>query len=393
MRSRYSAAAVSEPASSARPEPSGRRFRRIVWIVPAIALLGTIGAISVALNGSDTQGLGNELLDRGRVLLVGDDDVAEYARGSTEVLTEDDVRGVSLALDAEEPSALLTALAGARIETLLIDARSEPRDGDGRLRARLARYDHVEGLRAKLLTPRAAIYVVDEMTSISPGDAAAVAHIARRVLAGDRPPRIASFPEALRRVQSVEVMVLLRENGDARLWRSARGSSFARALLTAATVARQRWDERERAMGGPLDRALPYLDVEVVRLAEDGTLGARNAGFVDRVFTPVHGVGFEDRGSWHYLLPDATRERGHGSAMRAYAALFADTGYEAEALERADLRPYRLVAIPVARSPGIASPSAPEPEPAPEPGSGSPPDGPPGALGPPAPASSGAEAL
>ena len=110
-------------------------------------------------------------------------------------------------------------------------------------------------------------------------------------------------------------------------------------------------------MGGPLDDALPDLTVEVVRLSEDGTLGARSESFVDRVFTEEHGVAYERRGTWHYQLP-GTRPDEPGAAFAAYRELFEDNGLEPEALERSDLRPYRLVATPLAVSaPGASAPS------------------------------------
>ena len=112
--------------------------------------------------------------------------------------------------------------------------------------------------------------------------------------------------------------------------------------------------EREAVMGGPIDRRLHSLKVEVYLLEDDGTLGDRSPAFLERVITPEHGVALEDcgrdRGSWHYLLPEATRERGGGSAMRAYAELLEDAGMPADALEKSDVRLYRLVARPVGSS-------------------------------------------
>jgi hypothetical protein len=201
------------------------------------------------------------------------------------------------------------------------------------------------------LTPRAALYAPRTELALSPLLSGALAHVARSVVAGTPVPRVQSFPEPLRRIRNVEVMVLLSDGDRPRLWRSARGSSIARALLTAAVVARQRWMEREAAMGGPLSRVLPTLDVSVHVLDEDGTLGSRAPAFIDAVFGPEHGVAFEHRGNWRYLLPDATRERGQGSAVRAYAALFADADMAPESLDRADVRLYRLVARRVATSP------------------------------------------
>ena len=104
-------------------------------------------------------------------------------------------------------------------------------------------------------------------------------------------------------------------------------------------------------MGGPLSRVLPTLDVSVHVLEEDGTLGSRSRPFVESAFGPRHGVAFEHRGNWRYLLPDATRERGAGSSVRAYEALFSDADMPPESLDRPDVRLYRSVARRLAISP------------------------------------------
>jgi hypothetical protein len=157
-------------------------------------------------------------------------------------------------------------------------------------------------------------------------------------------------------------MVLLRSNGTARLWRSARGSSIARALITACVVARERWHERAQALGGPLDGQLSRLDVEVALLHEDGTLSEADPGFIDRVFTPVHGVAFERTRSWRYYLPDATREHGGGSAVAAYSALLIENGQEPSVLGEAQMRLYRLVVTQLGRSPAPFGSELPTPD-------------------------------
>jgi len=187
-----------------------------------------------------------------------------------------------------------------------------------------------------------------------------MAMVARRLLEGDRPPRITSFPEPLRRVSHVEVMVLLKQGGRPRLWRSARGSSLGRALVTAATVARERWQERESAMGAPLDEMLPRLSVEVALLLDDGTLGERDAAFVDRVVTAEHGVAYERKGAWRYLLPAATADEGKGHASAAFAALFEDNGLSSDSLGKSDLRPYRLAVATLGESPPLVGSARPE---------------------------------
>ena len=156
---------------------------------------------------------------------------------------------------------------------------------------------------------------------------------------------------------------MIEDRGHPRLWRSARGSSIARALLTAGVVARQRWSERQAAMGGPIDLVLPTLDVSVYLLDEDGTLGSRSPAFVEQVFTPAHGVAFDHRGTWRYLLPAATLEEVEGSAVRAYRALFTDSDMAEDSLSRDDVRAYRMLARRLASSPAPVAlgPSPPPP--------------------------------
>lgn len=296
-----------------------------------------------------------------RILVVGAEGVGRYAPRGADVVTADHApEAIASALSGADPSAFVAALRAEGIEAVLVDSR--PGDAGefapSSVRAGLVGYPHVPGLTAVALVPGVVVYEIDDVEALVPAHAEALAHVARRVLAGDRPPRIASFPEPLRRVRNVEIMVLLREGSRARLWRSARGSSLARALTTAAVVARQRWAERSQAMGGDLDELLPRFAVEVVLLSEDGTLGSRSEAFVERAFSAEHGVAFERRGTWHYQLPSARPDE-PGAVMEAYRALFSDNGLQPEALDREDLRPYRLVATPLAvsaPSPGTAEP-------------------------------------
>ncbi|GAB4213297.1 MAG: hypothetical protein OHK0013_37070 [Sandaracinaceae bacterium] len=319
----------------------------VLAVVAAGLGLWTLGRRSV--DGADL--LEGHLRGRGRVAVVGDDALRSLrAEGAVLVVAPE----LESALAGSDERALLAAMEAADIGALLVAWLGAP-SAEGApptsMRERLGRYASFERLACIYLTPRAAIYAPRTELELSPLLSGALAHVARAVVAGAAVPRVQSFPEPLRRIRNVEVMVLLSDGERPRLWRSARGSSIARALLTAAVVARQRWMEREAAMGGPLARVLPTLDVSVHVLDEDGTLGSRTPAFVDAVFGPEHGVAFEHRGNWRYLLPDATRERGQGSAMRAYAALFADADMPPESLERPDVRLYRSVARRVATSP------------------------------------------
>jgi hypothetical protein len=145
----------------------------------------------------------------------------------------------------------------------------------------------------------------------------------------------------VRRLDPVEVMVLLRAGDEPKLWRSARGSSFARALLTATAIARQRWIERSAALGGKLPVMLPTLTVELDLLQDDGEIGTRTDSFIDLVTSLEHGVGYERKGGWQYLLPEATHKHGQ-KPSRAYRQLFKDNGLPGDSVDQPDLRLYRL---------------------------------------------------
>jgi hypothetical protein len=321
--------------------PRGTRGR---WLAGAVILMVAFGVVAWwawanrPVTGS--AGLDEALRDRGRLALVGGADLARLVAGTTELVPADQVEGVRRALDGTDATALGRAMDDAGIDGLLVDGRHPPGSGEGgSLAHRLRAYGHVSGLAGVHLAPAAALYLRREAVQVAPPVAEALGAVARGILAGKRPPRLGSFPQPLRRLRTVEVMVLLRDASKPRLWRSARGSSIASALLTATVVARERWQEREGAMGGPLARKLSALDVEVHLLAEDGTLGAHGASFLDRVVTRDHGVGYERKGSWRYKLPERTEP----PASRAFEALLRDNGLGPEAMARPDVRLYRLV--------------------------------------------------
>jgi hypothetical protein len=358
---------VSELADDSDPD---RRWLRLTLILCALAVVAGVGAYLVfggrALPG--TSGLRHELRDRGRIAVIGDHDLMRLEAEGSRLLPADEIAGLPEALAGTDEAALAGVLQREGIGGALVDGRRGGRLEEGAsLEERLRAYSNFEPLRGVVLTPTAALYERRRGLTLEPPLGEVLARAARQIVGGSALPRIRSFPEPLRRTRNVEVMVMLMSGSEPRLWRSARGGSIARALVTAASVARQRWSEREQAMGGPIDQRLPRMTVKVFLLEEDGTLTDRSPSFIERVFTPAHGVAFEHRGSWHYLLPEATRERGEGSAVRAYEALFDDAGLAPDSLQREDLRLYRLVAREVGTSPPAVSSGAP-PSPAPLPG-------------------------
>ncbi len=316
------------------------------------ALLGGGFAIAVKV---DAFGLGaraamrTALSQRGRVAFARTselDDAVAAALPGTQLIDLSTIDGLASALQGRDGRAVARVLAANKIDALWLTPRElEAKKKDVRsssVRDQIEALAHVDGLRGVYVSRRAVLYARDVIGELSDIDRTALAGVARGMIGGARTPRLSSFPEALRNVQSVEVMVLLIEGEKPRLWRSARGSSLARALVTAAGVARQRWIEREQAMGGPLDVMLPNMRVEVLSLGDDGTLGDRDDAFLDRAFFPEHGVGYENKGAWRYFLPDATRQKGGGKASAAYRALLTEDGLSLETLERKELRLYRL---------------------------------------------------
>jgi len=355
---------VSTKSSTSRLSSDSLPFG-VLRVVLALALLAALVAGGLWLRKATAEGggLGSTLRDRGRVaVLPGSPWLAREVEG-TEVVLASDAVTTALALEPPDGDArpLAEALDGMDAWGLLVETRPPGNERD--VLGRLATYQRTPPLRAVYLTPNEALYTRDLESADALPDGELLARVARGILEGRSAPPMALFPEPLRRMRSVEVMVLLRANGTARLWRSARGSSIARALITACVVARERWHERAQALGGPLDGQLSRLDVEVALLHEDGTLSEPSESFIDRVFTPVHGVAFERTRSWRYYLPDATRERGGGSAVAAYSALLIENGHEPSVLGEAQLRLYRLVVTNLGRSPapfGSGSPTADE---------------------------------
>ena len=351
------------PTSSTAPafsRPQRKRWAVVGLVAGLVCVLGL--GVWWAWSASPVgDALSQQLEGLGRVAVV---PVAPNAETSTfEGLSIDGLELVSSnplgdVLDSEDGALIGARMQDLGIDALLIEGGGSP--AEATVRDQLLSYAHVDGLRALYLDPTGALYVPGARTELG-SSAAVTARIARTILDGIPPPPIPSFPEPLRRIRNVEVMVLLRDFGTARLWRSARGSSIARALLTATMAARQRWRERERALGGPLDRRLASLDVEVFLLEEDGTLGATTPAFVERVFGPEHGVAYAKPGAWRYLLPDKTQEVGEGSAVAAYRQLFRDNGLPDDSLSRRDLRFYRLVSTPLGEHPATGFAPLPDP--------------------------------
>ncbi|HEX7477675.1 MAG TPA: hypothetical protein VF331_07700 [Polyangiales bacterium] len=334
------------------------RARTLTWLLAGLALLSLCGCVD-----RGRAGLTRALLGRGKLAVAGSSDLLSLRADGSSLGPVSAWPAVQRALSGDDPEALVSALTRAQLRGLVLDSAALAAGGSATcVASQLSRYAHVPGLQGVFLSPYASLYVLDPLHDWPLALRTGLAEVARRLLSGAAAPRMASFPERVRQVEPVEVMVLLRSGTQARLWRSARGSSFARALLTATEVARKRWIEREQAMGGPLDQRLPHMDVEVSLLQDDGELGVRDSSFIDRVVTPVHGVAYEHKGAWRYLLPDDTHKHAE-AASQAYLRLVEDDGLPDSSVKSDELRLYRMTVQPVGVSdaplPAGAHPPAP----------------------------------
>jgi hypothetical protein len=319
-----------------------------VFIVGAV-LFGLAWALAPLLAPSSAPSL-CEALARRRIVYVRADGEATLRCEGVHVEASD--KEVHAALAAPEPEPLLQILRARKASAVAL-VPGEKRAGVG---GQLAALAHVSGLRAVALAPEVAVYAPVHEIGLSLAERDALAYVARALFRGAREPSVASFPADLRRVERVEVMVTLGRGGEPRLWRSARGTSIARALLTATRVARDRWREREQAMGGPLAERLLELDVEVALLSEDGALVGAQRGFVDRAITPLHGIGFDHRTAWHYVLPRDVAKRKGG--FQALSIQLNEVGLSQSILAERDTRLYRFVVVPLGTSKAPLAPGA-----------------------------------
>jgi len=308
-------------------------------------LLLIVGALvgSWWLQVSKKEPLSPELRGRGRLAVIGDTSRAGTDAEGTITLLASSLNSVEKALKDASESRLSQALKQEKISGLLVGPLrySAVRVQDP-LRLKLINYAALENFRAEFLSEQAALYLPYQPPTITPVMGKALARLARKLLSGSKPPALQSLPPELTQPDDVEVMVLIRNQREPQLWRSARSSSVARALLTACQVAKDRWAERAEAMGGPLPSLLESLDVEVWLLTKDGTLTDRTEVFVNHVFKPEHGVAYEHKATWRYMLPEFVKKTGRGSAVEAYEQLFRTGGESEASLQRRDIRLYRL---------------------------------------------------
>jgi len=321
------------------------------YLIAVLALCLTIAAF-LFLYREGVPGSGNLiqiLQQQGQIAVVGSDDLMRLRTSETELTPLQKLPVLQDALAQQDSATLLKAMVQTHINGLLVggDPQIELVE-EATLGQRLTAYRYIPGLKVVWITPAAIFYKPNPEISLDEKSRKALAGVARGLLAGATPPQMSSFPESLRSLHHVEVMVMLRQGTKRRLWRSARGSSIARALQTACLVARKRWNERQSVMGGELDAMLAQIDVEVSLLIDDGTFGVRERSFLERAVTSEHGIGYEYKGSWHYELPGRTRN----SVVKTYERMFTEMGMPKNSWNREEMRLYRFVVQLLARSRG-----------------------------------------
>ncbi len=203
-----------------------------------------------------------------------------------------------------------------------------------------------QGFRGHYLSPKVRVLELWEDPQLPEQQGHVLGEAARRMLLGQPAGALASALDAPAAFKGsprpVEVMLIIRVDGEPRLWRSTRGASIPRALIRLIPQVRQRWKQRGRTLGGPLVSVVQRATVEVHLLIDDGTLGSLNEAFLTRVVTPEHGVGYEYKGSWHYLPSE--RVRTFPNPTKALSSLLSREGLS-ELQLRPDVRYYRFRSI------------------------------------------------
>ncbi len=304
------------------------------WVLGA-ALLSLVGSCSCERPSDQGQ-----WVRRGHVLAWGAT-TPKRAVGTSWVAPSS-VPEVSAALGGYVVDPLKAAMRAASLEGLWFRPEYGASVGpDTSLASRFAAGAFVPGFAAEVVASGGLLYLPQAGDASDELAADVLAKVARKILSGIEPPPLSSFPPALRTPRDVEVLVLLRDFGQVRLWRSARAASVASGVVRAAVAAAERWHERQDAMGGPLEERLARLDVEVAMLIDDWTLVDRTPAFIDRAVTPRHGVAYEQPGKWRYLLPVATAKA--GSPSEAFRQLFRENDLPEQSFNRPDVRLYRFV--------------------------------------------------
>lgn len=333
--------------SGATPGDAASR-RRVTWAFLGVAaLVALAGFLGLGWWRASAR-ISKVLEPYGSVAIVGEPAWSEQAGSRAHPVTASPALAAALA--SGSAAKVRNAMGSAGVDALALAAptkvdASTPGGVAGGARSvvdRLRAGAYTPPLRGAHFDPEIAVYTGESAGEGFEVQGATLGAVARAILGGAEPPRNEAFPESLRRFGNVEVCVVIKHGNDARLWRSARGSSVARALVLATSAARDRWREREKAMGGPLATLLPRLTVEVLLFEDDGTLASADPTFLDAVVTKEHGIAYTRKNGWRYTMPNAIRRDGPEAVRKALDKLLTDDGLSDAALRSGELRLYRF---------------------------------------------------
>jgi hypothetical protein len=331
------------------------RSNRLLSLAGGIVLIAAIASSFFFNTSAHSRDIDQWLKNRGTIAVIGakdKKDKASFSPSGTRLVSVDTIPALVRALASQDLSQVVDAMDRSNVRGLFVEGESKGSLGEkATVMERVMAYDRILGMRGVVFSSEASLYINNPVEELPAASKEAIAVVARGIIGGAKPPRVTSFPQFVQRARDAEVMVILRQGTHERLWRSAKGNSIARALITSCTTARKRWMERERAMGGRLDDLLTHLDIDIFLLEDDGTVLTRDDRFIDRVFTKENGIAYQWRGTWRFLLPAATAEAGKGSAVRAYQKLLRENALPLDSLQRKELRLYRLAVTPLAESP------------------------------------------
>lgn len=165
--------------------------------------------------------------------------------------------------------------------------------------------ERVQGMVGARFSSRCAAYQLETPRAVlSSKELEVLVQVMRGIFKGHEPPQPSSFPEAMQKKEEVELLVILRLDGELRMWRSTRRSSMASAALTLGVAIRDRWQSRRAFMQEDLADAVDRLVIELWRVEDAGTLVVENLVEVQDLVPPRYGIGVEHHSGWSYRLPE-----------------------------------------------------------------------------------------
>lgn len=320
------------------------RARR--FALPTLLLLGALAAGYFFFLFEPPESLGDletHLADAGKVLVVGGDDLAELRAPGASLVPLSRERGLAKLLEGRDEAAVVRALEARGFKALLADTRLARADRLPRVTVAntLSLYRPLERFTASYLTERAALYQWHEPYDVAPADAQRLVTLARQVLRTGEAPDTSRESEALRRARgtAAEVSVVLRGQGPALIWRSARRDTLVKSVVQAALAVHERWAVRQERRHGPIESALDRLALEIEIFHDHGLLGDRSMAFMNRAIEPgIFGAILEQPKKYRYMLPSTSVYASRESVPDYLATVSQEADLGEDGWERSDVK-------------------------------------------------------